>query len=100
MSTSTVHCHLQLKSTSTSNYDVSETSSTNIHLVVHISVPCYPLTLVYTKPVSNYSSFDFFDPKFDQSFYLKIYVKNNIFCFWVLYLKKFFKNDLNLTIFA
>ena len=54
--------------------------------------------ITITPSVSNYSSFDFFNSKFDHSFYSKIYTKHHFFC-GLLYQYKFFKNDLNLTIF-
>ena len=33
-----------------------------------------------TPSVSNYRSFDFFNPKFDHSSYSKIYAKYHFFC--------------------
>jgi hypothetical protein len=38
-----------------------------------------------TKSIPNYSSFDFFNPKFDHSSYLKICVKYHFFCCDLLY---------------
>ena len=54
----------------------------------------------YTPSVPNYRSFDFFNPKFDNSSYSKIYAKYHFFCCELLYQYKFFKSDLNLTMFA
>ena len=50
-----------------------------------------------TPSVSNYSSFDFFDPKFDYSSYSKNCAKYHFFYYGLFYQYKFFKNDLNLT---
>ena len=56
--------------------------------------------LAITPSVSNYRSFELFDLKFDHSSYSKICAKYHFFCCGLLYQYKFFKNDLNLTIFA
>ena len=53
-----------------------------------------------TPSVLNYRSFDFFYPKFNHSSYSKIYVKHHFFCYGLLYQYKFFKSDLNLTMFV
>ena len=53
-----------------------------------------------TPSVSNYMSFDFFNPKFDRSSYSKNYAKHHFFCCELFYQYKFFKSDLNLTMFA
>ena len=55
---------------------------------------------IYTPPVPNYNLFDFFDHKFDHSYYLKIYVKYHFFYCELFYQYKFFKSNLNLTIFV
>jgi len=57
-------------------------------------------TLSNNPSVRNYSSFDFFNPKFDHSSYSKIYAKYHLFCCELLYQYTFFKSDLNLTMFA
>ena len=56
--------------------------------------------ILNTPSVPNCSSFDFFNPKFDHSSYSKIYTKHRFFCCGLLYQYKFFKSDLNLTMFA
>ena len=56
--------------------------------------------LAITPSVSNYRSFELFDLKFDHSSYSKICAKYHFFCCGLLYQYKFFKNDLNLTIFV
>ena len=49
---------------------------------------------------SNCSSFDFFNSKFDHSFYSKIYAKYHFICCGLLYQYKIFKNNLNLAMLA
>ena len=52
------------------------------------------------SPVLNYTSFDFFYPKFNHSYYSKICGKYLFFCCGLLYQYKIFNNNLNLIIFA
>jgi len=61
---------------------------------------CYSLLSRYTPSVSNYTSFDFFYLKFDNSSYSKICTKYHFFYCGLLYQYKIFINDLYLIIFA
>ena len=58
---------------------------------------CYRLLYLF---VSNYRSFDFFYPQIGHSSYLKLCTKYHLYFCRLLYQYKFFKNNLNLTIFA
>ena len=76
----------------------------NIISILHNNICAYPYNRRTSKQVLNsfilnYKTFDFFDSNFDHSSYLKICVKYHFFCRGLVYLSKFFKNNLNLTIF-
>jgi len=50
--------------------------------------------------VPNYRTFDFFNLKFDYSSYSKIRAKYHFFCCGLVYQYKYFKDNLNLIMFA
>jgi len=54
----------------------------------------------YDRTFYSLRVFDFFNLKFDHSSYLKICAKYHFVYCDLLYQYKFFKNDLNLTMFA
>ena len=69
--------------------------------MLRLNVADYYSTKIKNTPsVLNYMSFDFFNLKFDHSFYSKICVKYHFFCCGLLYQYKYFKNNLNLIMFA
>jgi len=57
-----------------------------------------PATCAGPHSTPSYESFNIFLSKFDS--YLKIYPEYHFFCYGLLYQYKFFKNNLNLTMFA